>query len=142
MPTTPNNSAICAVEVQLLLQALHVFRLRGRCSIPRFDDRHEIAAVRGCARRSRASDKVNTACKTLASASATPFSTADVTALVNEGVPALVKVIDASNWTKDQKSAAEIALRAAQLTVSTALADYVSAPPAAAPVAASGTVAS
>jgi hypothetical protein len=54
----------------------------------------------------------------------------------------MIKVIDASNWTKDQKSAAEIALTAAQLAVSTALADYVSAPPAAAPVAASGAVAS
>jgi hypothetical protein len=89
---------------------------------------------------STASDKVNAACTALASSSTTPFSTADVTALVNEGVPALIKVIDASKWTTDQKSAAEIALTAAQLAVSTALADYVAAPPASAPVAASGAV--
>jgi hypothetical protein len=89
-----------------------------------------------------ASDKVNAACTALASSSTTPFSTADVTALVNEGVPALIKVIDASNWTKDQKSAAEIALTAAQLAVSTALADYLAPAPTAAPDAASGAVAS
>jgi hypothetical protein len=89
-----------------------------------------------------ASDKVNAACTALASSNATPFSTADVTALVNEGVPALIKVIDASNWTKDQKSAAEIALTAAQLAVSSALANYTAAPAAITPDPASGAIAS
>jgi hypothetical protein len=91
-----------------------------------------------------ASDKVNAACDVVANAgaSAGPISLDKVTALVNDGVPALIKVIDESNLDKDAKAAAEIALTVAQLAVSNALADYLSTPAAGAPDPASGAVAS
>ncbi|MFM0435883.1 hypothetical protein PQQ84_05440 [Paraburkholderia strydomiana] len=91
-----------------------------------------------------ASDKVNAACDIVANAgsSASPISTDKITALVNDGVPALIKVIDESSLDKDAKAAAEIALTAAQLAVSNALADYLSTPAATTPDPASGAIAS
>jgi hypothetical protein len=93
-----------------------------------------------------ASDKVSAACATLENASlsaaAPPVSTANIGALVNDGVPALIKVIDASTWDQKTKDAAEIALTAAQLAVSSALANYTAAPAVIAPDAASGAIAS
>ncbi|WP_208645329.1 hypothetical protein [Paraburkholderia aromaticivorans] len=93
-----------------------------------------------------ASDKVNAACATLESASSSasipPISTANIGALINDGVPALIKVIDASGWDQKTKDAAEIALTAAQLAVSSALANYSAVPAAIAPDPASGAVAS
>jgi hypothetical protein len=75
-----------------------------------------------------ASDKVNTACSAVTSSSTTTISTTNITAMVNEGVPALIKVIDASSMDQTAKNAAEIALTAAQLAVTAALANYVGAP--------------
>jgi hypothetical protein len=91
-----------------------------------------------------ASDKVNAACDVVANAgaSAGPISTDKIAALVNDGVPALIKVIDESSLDKDAKAAAEIALTAAQMAVSNALANYLAPTPAAAPDAVSGAVAS
>ncbi|MFM0738570.1 hypothetical protein PQQ51_15120 [Paraburkholderia xenovorans] len=92
-----------------------------------------------------AAETMNASCVTLASSSSAPLPEADIIALIDDGVPALIKVIGASNWTTDQKSAAQIALTAAQLAVSTALADYVatpSMPPPSAPDPASGAAAS
>lgn len=93
-----------------------------------------------------ASDKVGAACTTLENASSSPavppISTANISALVNDGVPALIKVIDASGWDQKTKDAAEIALTAAQLAVSSALANYTAAPAAIAPDPTSGVVAS
>ncbi len=71
-----------------------------------------------------------------------PISTDKIAALVNDGVPALIKVIDGSSLDKSAKSAAEIALTAAQLAVSSALADYLSTPATVTPAPASGAVAS
>ena len=87
-----------------------------------------------------ASDKVNAACDAVANAG--PISTDKIAALVNDGVPALIKVIDQSSLDKDAKAAAEIALTAAQLAVSNALADYLSTPAVVAPEPASATIAS
>jgi len=91
-----------------------------------------------------ASDKVNAACDVVANAgaSAGPISTDKIAALVNDGVPALIKVIDESSLDKDAKVAAEIALTAAQLAVSNALADYLSTPAVTTPDPASGAIAS
>jgi hypothetical protein len=91
-----------------------------------------------------ASDKVNAACDVVATAgaSAGPISTDKIAALVNDGVPALIKVIDESSLDKDAKAAAEIALTAAQLAVSNALADYLSTPAIETPAPASGALAS
>ncbi|MFP3428719.1 hypothetical protein SB781_03115 [Paraburkholderia sp. SIMBA_061] len=91
-----------------------------------------------------ASDKVNAACDVVANAgaSAGPISTDKISALVNDGVPALIKVIDESSLDKDAKAAAEIALTAAQMAVSNALANYLAPTPAAAPDSVSGVVAS
>ncbi|WP_433693188.1 hypothetical protein [Paraburkholderia phenoliruptrix] len=91
-----------------------------------------------------ASDKVNAACDVVANAGASgaAMSTDKIAALVNDGVPALLKAIDASNLDKDAKAAAEIAITAAQLAVSNALADYLSAPPVVSPTPASGAIAS
>lgn len=93
-----------------------------------------------------ASDKVGAACAQAANAgsgtSVTTISTANISALVNDGVPALIKVIDASGWDQKAKDAAELALTAAQLAVTTALADYVAVPAIAVPDPASGAVAS
>jgi hypothetical protein len=93
-----------------------------------------------------ASDKIGAACTKVANAgsgaSVPPISTANINALVNDGVPALIKVIDASGWDQKAKDAAELALTAAQLAVTTALADYVTPPAVTAPHPASGAVAS
>lgn len=94
-----------------------------------------------------ASDKFSDACTKVASigaaaAPAAPLSTANISSLVNDGVPALIKVIDASSLDPKAKQAAEIALTAAQLAVSSALADYVATPAAIAPDPASGVIAS
>lgn len=76
-----------------------------------------------------ASNKVNAACDVVANADAgastRPVSADKIAALINAGVPALIKVIDESSLDKDTKTAAEIALTAAQLAVSNALADYL-----------------
>ncbi|MGF6549289.1 hypothetical protein [Paraburkholderia youngii] len=91
-----------------------------------------------------ASDKVNAACDVVANAgtSAGPISTDKIVALVNDGVPALIRVIDESSLDTDARAAAEIAITAAQLAVSNALADYLSAPTNASPQPTSGAVAS
>jgi hypothetical protein len=91
-----------------------------------------------------ASDKVNAACDVVANAgaSAGAISTDKITALINDGLPALITVIDESSLDKDAKAAAEIALTAAQLAVSKALADYLSTPAISAPEPASPAVAS
>lgn len=91
-----------------------------------------------------ASDKVDAACDAVADAgtSTGPISTDKIAALINDGVPALIKVIDGSSLDKDAKAAAEIALTAAQLAVSNALADYLSTPAVSAPEPASPAVAS
>lgn len=60
--------------------------------------------------------------------------------LVNVAVPAAIKIIAASSMKDADKTTAEIALTAASIAVSAALAQYVTAPaavPASAPVAAS-----
>jgi hypothetical protein len=61
----------------------------------------------------------------LASPSGTgTLSLAEVSTMVNSGVPALIKAVDASStMNKDEKAAAEIAITAAQLAISTALAN-------------------
>jgi hypothetical protein len=91
-----------------------------------------------------ASDKLNAACDVVANAgaSAGQISTNKIAALVNDGVPALIKVIDESRLDKDAKAAAEIALTAAQLGVSNALANYLSTPAVLAPEPASAAIAS
>jgi hypothetical protein len=91
-----------------------------------------------------ASDKVNAACDVVpnAGASVGSISTDKIAALVNDGVPALIKVIDESSLDKNAKSAAEIALTAAQLAVSSALADYLSTPAVTTPDPASAAIAS
>ncbi|WNC90976.1 hypothetical protein RI103_06390 [Paraburkholderia sp. FT54] len=93
-----------------------------------------------------ASDKVGAACTKVANAGSdtavTTISTTNISALVNDGVPALVKVIDASSWDQKAKDAAEIALTAAQLAVTTALADDVAAPAIVVPDPASGAIGS
>jgi hypothetical protein len=58
-----------------------------------------------------------------ASGVAVTFSLADIGTLVNTGFPSLIKVVDASTLDKDKKAAAEIAITAAQLAISTALAE-------------------
>lgn len=58
-----------------------------------------------------------------ASGVAVTFSLSDVGTMVNTGFPSLIKVVDASTLDKDKKAAAEIAITAAQLAVSTALAE-------------------
>lgn len=46
-----------------------------------------------------------------------PASTADVITMVNQGFPMLIKVVDGSNLSKDDKSTAELAITAAQLVL-------------------------
>jgi hypothetical protein len=60
-----------------------------------------------------------------APASATPvtFSLADVSTLVNSAFPSLIKIVDGSTLSAQEKSTAEIAITAAQLGVSMALAN-------------------
>jgi hypothetical protein len=45
------------------------------------------------------------------------ITVADVQALVNQGVPSLIKLVDQSGWTDQQKGAAELAIGAAQLVI-------------------------
>ena len=92
------------------------------------------------------SDKINAPCSTLESTvsakTVPPISTANIGAVVNDGVPALIKVIDASRWDQKTKDAAEIALTAAQLAVWSTLANNTAAPAPIAPDPASGAIAS
>jgi hypothetical protein len=68
------------------------------------------------------SGKVSTACA-FASSSGASFSLADVQTFANDAIPALIKVIDASAMDQSQKTAAEIAVTAAQVALATAIAN-------------------
>lgn len=58
-----------------------------------------------------------------ASGVAVSFSLADVQTFANEAIPSLIKVIDASALDQGQKTAAELAVTAAQVALATAIAN-------------------
>lgn len=67
--------------------------------------------------------KVCAFASTAASGAAVSFTLADVQTFANSAIPALIRLIDLSPLNTAQKSAAEIAITAAQLAVSTAIAE-------------------
>lgn len=68
-----------------------------------------------------ASDKVGDSCKKIDGTT----SAISIASIVNDGVPALIKVIDASSLDKNAKTAAELSLTGAQVALSLALAQYM-----------------
>lgn len=58
----------------------------------------------------------------LATQSTAPLTVADVQNLVDTGIPKLISVVDASSLSKQDKTAAELALTAAELAISMQLA--------------------
>ncbi|HDR9497021.1 TPA: hypothetical protein QDC06_000206 [Burkholderia cepacia] len=68
-----------------------------------------------------ASEKIGGACDKIDGST----SVISLSSLVSDGVPSLIKVIDASSLDKNAKSAAELSLTAAQVALSMALAQYM-----------------
>ena len=78
------------------------------------------------AQLSQASADVSKVCAfadSAASGVAVSFSLTDVQALANQSIPALIRIVDASPLEQAQKTAAEIAITAAQVAISTAIAE-------------------
>lgn len=81
-----------------------------------------------------ASSTIGKVCAAVAPSSGAPatFSLSDIQTAVNAGVPALLKVVAASSLSPDQKTAAQLAITAAQLAISEALSNVTPSAPAAA----------
>jgi hypothetical protein len=71
---------------------------------------------------SAATSKVCAFASNAASGAPVTFSIADVQALANQAIPSLIRIIDLSPLDQAQKTAAEIAITAAQVAISTAIA--------------------
>jgi hypothetical protein len=80
-------------------------------------------AIAQLSQASAGASKVCAFASNAASGVSVSFSLADVQALANQSIPALIRIIDLSPLDQAQKTAAEIAITAAQVAISTAIAE-------------------
>jgi hypothetical protein len=118
--TVPASDALANLQKQVVKQCAVVQPMI--TSMLAMQSQLSADAIAQLSQASAATSKVCAFASNAASGAPVTFSVADVQALATQAIPSLVRIIDLSPLDQAQKTAAEIAITAAQVAISTAIA--------------------
>lgn len=120
MTTVPPSDALASLQKQVVKQCAVVQPFMS--SMLAMQSQLSADAIAQLTQASADVSKVCAFASTAASDAAVTFSIADVQALATQAIPSLIRIIDLSPLDQAQKTAAEIAITAAQVAIATAIA--------------------
>jgi hypothetical protein len=118
--TVPASDALANLQKQVVKQCAVVQPFMS--SMLAMQSQLSADAIAQLSQASAATSKVCAFASNTADGAPVTFSVADVQALATQAIPSLIRIIDLSPLDQAQKTAAEIAITAAQVAISTAIA--------------------